>query len=232
VKLVIDMSLSPGWVDGLARHGSVIQLRMQDLLSERAVESVVTAVRVHAEALSRGAPLSIDETGTRARILPLTPPLINCSFQLLWALTRRTVRARVARGVGQPTPLVDRPRAALLVRGATPAGDRADERERMRQARFARERDAFGAPRNTVLYRSWAAQPFRAVRKEGRLSCARECDCAADARDGDARVGPSLSASRPLGGLRVRTRARLFRARGCASGATRCRVTSRGTWRS
>jgi len=50
---------------------SVVQLRMQDILSERAVETVAGALRVHAEAIVSGALVSIDETGPRVRILPL-----------------------------------------------------------------------------------------------------------------------------------------------------------------
>lgn len=53
---------------------SVVQLRMQDLLSDRALEAVVTAVNVHAKDIAMGALLSIDETGARIRILPLRQP--------------------------------------------------------------------------------------------------------------------------------------------------------------
>jgi predicted nuclease of predicted toxin-antitoxin system len=53
---------------------SVVQLRMQDLLSERALEAVVTAVNAHAEDIELGALLSIDESGARVRILPLRQP--------------------------------------------------------------------------------------------------------------------------------------------------------------
>lgn len=50
---------------------SVIQLRMQDLLSDRAVASVVAAVQAHNAELHSGALMSIDESGARVRILPL-----------------------------------------------------------------------------------------------------------------------------------------------------------------
>jgi len=50
---------------------SVIQLRMQDLLSDRALAAVVAAVRAHGAELDAGALMSIDEGGARVRILPL-----------------------------------------------------------------------------------------------------------------------------------------------------------------
>jgi predicted nuclease of predicted toxin-antitoxin system len=120
VKLLVDMNLSPSWVDRLARYGfeavhwstigaatapdveilawsnehefvlitndldfsailaagavsgpSVIQLRTQDLLSDAAVSIVANALGAHREDIERGALLSIDERGTRVRMLPL-----------------------------------------------------------------------------------------------------------------------------------------------------------------
>ena len=120
MKLVVDMNLSPGWVDRLTRHGfeavhwsavgaptapddeiltwarehqfvlitndldfsailaatsdqtpSVVQVRTQDLLSEAVVSIVVRAVEAYREAITEGALLSIDEAGSRVRILPL-----------------------------------------------------------------------------------------------------------------------------------------------------------------
>jgi predicted nuclease of predicted toxin-antitoxin system len=120
VKLLLDMNLSPRWVEWLARDGfeaihwstvgdptdsddlilawaadhhrilithdldfsailaastgrspSVVQLRAQDLLSEAGVSVLVRALRVHAEAIDEGALLSVDETGSRVRLLPL-----------------------------------------------------------------------------------------------------------------------------------------------------------------
>lgn len=50
---------------------SVVQLRAQDLLSEAAMSVVVRALEVHREDIERGALLSIDEGGTRVRMLPL-----------------------------------------------------------------------------------------------------------------------------------------------------------------
>lgn len=120
MKLLVDMNLSPSWVERLARHGfeavhwstigaatapdleiltwanehkfvlitndldfsailaasaggspSVVQIRTQDLLSDEAVSIVARALEVHREDIKRGALLSIDEGGTRVRMLPL-----------------------------------------------------------------------------------------------------------------------------------------------------------------
>ena len=49
-------------------------LRAQDLLSEAAMSVVVRALEVHREDIERGALLSIDEGGTRVRMLPLRAP--------------------------------------------------------------------------------------------------------------------------------------------------------------
>jgi predicted nuclease of predicted toxin-antitoxin system len=122
VKLLVDMNLSPSWVERLARYGveavhwstigaatapdveilawanehrfvvitndldfsailaasagatpSVVQIRMQDLLSDSAVNSVANAVAAYREEIERGVLLSIDEGGTRVRMLPLRP---------------------------------------------------------------------------------------------------------------------------------------------------------------
>ena len=53
---------------------SVVQLRMQDLLSERALEAIVTAINAHAKDIELGALISIDESSARVRILPLRQP--------------------------------------------------------------------------------------------------------------------------------------------------------------
>ena len=120
MKLLVDMNLSPSWIERLARNGfeavhwstigaatapdveilawanehefvlitndldfsailaagavsgpSVIQLRTQDLLSVAAVSIVANALEAHREDIERGALLSIDEGGTRVRMLPL-----------------------------------------------------------------------------------------------------------------------------------------------------------------
>ena len=53
---------------------SVVQLRMQDLLSERALEAMVTAINAHAKDIELGALISIDESSARVRILPFRQP--------------------------------------------------------------------------------------------------------------------------------------------------------------
>jgi predicted nuclease of predicted toxin-antitoxin system len=120
VKLLVDMNLSPSWVDRLAHHGfdavhwstigaatapddeilawarqhtlavvtndldfsailaasagstpSVVQIRTQDLLSDASVSAVANALEAHREDIERGVLMSIDEGGTRVRMLPL-----------------------------------------------------------------------------------------------------------------------------------------------------------------
>jgi predicted nuclease of predicted toxin-antitoxin system len=50
---------------------SVVQIRTQDLLSDAAVSIVAKALEAHRNDIERGALLSIDEAGTRVRVLPL-----------------------------------------------------------------------------------------------------------------------------------------------------------------
>ena len=120
MNLLVDMNLSPSWVDRRARHGfeavhwstfgaatapdveiltwanehrfvvitndfdfsailaassgatpSVVQIRTQDLLSDEVARIVAKAINAHREDVERGALLSIDEAGTRLRMLPL-----------------------------------------------------------------------------------------------------------------------------------------------------------------
>ena len=120
MKLLVDMNLSPAWIDRLARHRfeavhwstigaltapddeilawarehqfvvitndldfaailaatsgqapSVVQVRSQDLLSDAAVSAVARALEAYREEVDGGALLSIDEAGTRVRMLPL-----------------------------------------------------------------------------------------------------------------------------------------------------------------
>lgn len=120
MKLLLDMNLSPSWVDRLGRHGfeavhwstigaatapdveiltwakehqfivvtndldfsailaagggatpSVVQVRNHDLLSDAVVGIVAEALKGHQQDIDRGALLSIDESGTRVRMLPL-----------------------------------------------------------------------------------------------------------------------------------------------------------------
>lgn len=120
MKLLVDMNLSPSWVDRLTRHGfeavhwstvgaptaaddeilawarehqfvmitndldfsailaatsgqapSVVQVRSQDLLSDAVVSAIARALAAYREEVAAGALLSIDEGGTRVRMLPL-----------------------------------------------------------------------------------------------------------------------------------------------------------------
>jgi predicted nuclease of predicted toxin-antitoxin system len=120
VKFLVDINLSPSWVERLVGHGfeavhwstigaatapdveiltwanehqfvvipndldfsailaasagatpRVVQIRTQDLLSDRAVSIVASALEAHRTDIERGALLSIDEGGTRVRMLPL-----------------------------------------------------------------------------------------------------------------------------------------------------------------
>jgi hypothetical protein len=50
---------------------SVLQIRTQDLLSDAAVNFVATAIEAFRPDIDAGALLSIDETETRVRMLPL-----------------------------------------------------------------------------------------------------------------------------------------------------------------
>ena len=50
---------------------SVLQIRTQDLLSDAAVSFVVRAIEAFSTDIETGALLSIDEGGTRVRMLPL-----------------------------------------------------------------------------------------------------------------------------------------------------------------
>lgn len=55
------------------RHApSVIQVRSQDVTPERLADVVVRALRQHELLIQRGALLSVDDTRSRTRILPLT----------------------------------------------------------------------------------------------------------------------------------------------------------------
>jgi predicted nuclease of predicted toxin-antitoxin system len=50
---------------------SVLQVRTQDVLPESIGEHVVEVLRTHGPALDRGAVVTIDETSSRVRILPI-----------------------------------------------------------------------------------------------------------------------------------------------------------------
>ena len=71
VVITNDLDFSAILAAGAVAGPSVVQLRTQDLLSEGAVRIVARALEAHREDLKRGALLSIDEGGTRVRMLPL-----------------------------------------------------------------------------------------------------------------------------------------------------------------
>lgn len=74
VVLTNDLDFSAILAATSGQTPSVVQLRAQDLLSEAAMSVVVRALEVHREDIERGALLSIDEGGTRVRMLPLRAP--------------------------------------------------------------------------------------------------------------------------------------------------------------
>ena len=53
------------------RAPSVVQVRIHDVLADTSFEVITAALSAHDEQLAAGALLSIDETGSRVRILPL-----------------------------------------------------------------------------------------------------------------------------------------------------------------
>jgi predicted nuclease of predicted toxin-antitoxin system len=53
------------------RAPSVVQVRMQDLLSGAAIDAIRRALETYRREVEEGALLSIDESGTRVRMLPL-----------------------------------------------------------------------------------------------------------------------------------------------------------------
>ena len=49
----------------------LVQIRVQDLLSDNAVNSVATAIEAYQGEIERGGLVSIDEGGTHVRMVPL-----------------------------------------------------------------------------------------------------------------------------------------------------------------
>ena len=74
VVLTNDLDFSAILAATSGHAPSVVQLRAQDLLSEAAMTVVARALQVHREDIEQGALLSIDEGGTRVRMLPLRAP--------------------------------------------------------------------------------------------------------------------------------------------------------------
>jgi predicted nuclease of predicted toxin-antitoxin system len=71
VVITNDLDFSAILAASSGRSPSVVQIRTQDLLSEAATNIVVRALEEYREDVERGALLSIDEGGTRVRMLPL-----------------------------------------------------------------------------------------------------------------------------------------------------------------
>lgn len=71
VVLTHDLDFSAILAAGGDEAPSVVQLRTQDLLSAGVVDSVAAALAAHADDILSGALISINETGTRIRMLPL-----------------------------------------------------------------------------------------------------------------------------------------------------------------
>jgi predicted nuclease of predicted toxin-antitoxin system len=71
VVLTNDLGFSSILAASVDATPSVMQIRTQDLLSDAVVSIVAHALEAHREDIERGALLSIDEAGTRVRVLPL-----------------------------------------------------------------------------------------------------------------------------------------------------------------
>lgn len=71
VVITNDLDFSAILAAGAGDEPSVVQVRTQDLLSDVTVSIVAKALEAHREDIDRGALLSIDEGGTRVRMLPL-----------------------------------------------------------------------------------------------------------------------------------------------------------------
>jgi len=74
VVVTNDLDFSAILAATAGRAPSVVQVRMQDLLSDTAVNAVASALEECRESVAGGALLSIDESGTRVRMLPLGHP--------------------------------------------------------------------------------------------------------------------------------------------------------------
>lgn len=74
VLITNDLDFSAILAAGAANGPSVVQISTQDLLSDIVVSTVAQALEAHSKDIERGALLSIDEAGTRVRMLPLRRP--------------------------------------------------------------------------------------------------------------------------------------------------------------
>jgi predicted nuclease of predicted toxin-antitoxin system len=71
VLIANDLDFSAILAASAGASPSVVQIRTQDLLSDEVVSTVVKALEAHREDIEQGALLSIDDGGTRVRMLPL-----------------------------------------------------------------------------------------------------------------------------------------------------------------
>jgi predicted nuclease of predicted toxin-antitoxin system len=71
VVITNDLDFSAILAATKGQKPSVLQIRNQDLLSDAAMNSVATAIEAFRPDIEAGALLSIDESGTRVRMLPL-----------------------------------------------------------------------------------------------------------------------------------------------------------------
>jgi predicted nuclease of predicted toxin-antitoxin system len=71
VVITNDLDFSAILASSSGQAPSVVQVRAQDLLSDAAISLVVRAIEAFSTDIEAGALLSIDESGTRARMLPL-----------------------------------------------------------------------------------------------------------------------------------------------------------------
>jgi len=69
--LVHDLDFSAILAATAAATPSVVQIRTHDVLSDAVVGIVANALKAHEQDIEQGALLSIDESGTRVRMLPL-----------------------------------------------------------------------------------------------------------------------------------------------------------------
>ena len=71
VVITNDLDFSAILAASSGQAPSVLQIRTQDLLSDAAVSFVMRAIKAFSTDIEAGALLSIDEGGTRVRMLPL-----------------------------------------------------------------------------------------------------------------------------------------------------------------
>ena len=78
MKLLIDMNLSPRWVERLSaasltavHWSSVVQIRSENLSPTSIGDTLIAALQQMAPELAAGALLTIDPSQTRLRLLPL-----------------------------------------------------------------------------------------------------------------------------------------------------------------